>query len=50
MFVDVERHQPADGRDAIERVQEEPLMLFMKRRVKSPAQVDRAIRFQTHVQ
>jgi hypothetical protein len=26
VFVDVERHQPADGRDAIELVEEEPLM------------------------
>ena len=26
VFVDVERHQPADGRDAIKRVEEEPLM------------------------
>lgn len=26
MFVDVERHQPADGRDAIKRVDEKPLM------------------------
>ena len=27
VFVDVERHQSADGRDAIKRVEEEPLML-----------------------
>jgi hypothetical protein len=26
VFLDVERHQPTDGRDAIERVEEEPLM------------------------
>ena len=26
VFVDVERHQPTDGRDAIDRVEEEPLM------------------------
>ena len=27
MFVDVERLQPADGRDAVDRVEEEPVML-----------------------
>jgi len=27
VFVDVEPHQPTDGRDAIKRVEEEPLML-----------------------
>jgi hypothetical protein len=27
VFVDVEGYQPADGRDAVERVEEEPLML-----------------------
>jgi hypothetical protein len=26
VFVDAECHQPADGRDALERMQEEPLM------------------------
>jgi hypothetical protein len=45
VFVDVERHQPADGRDAIERVEEEPLMSFMKRPVKLPTIVERAISF-----
>lgn len=28
VFVNVERHQPADGRDSIERVEEEPLMFL----------------------
>jgi hypothetical protein len=27
VFVDLERHQPADRRDALERVKEEPLMV-----------------------
>jgi hypothetical protein len=45
VFVDVERHQPTDGRDALERVEEEPLMFFMKRPVKLPTIVERAISF-----
>jgi hypothetical protein len=28
VFVDVERHQPADGRDALERMEEQPLMFL----------------------
>ena len=45
MFVDVERHEATDGGDAVERVEEEPLMFFMKRPVKLPTIFERAISF-----
>jgi hypothetical protein len=39
VFVDVERHQPTDGRDAIERVEEEPLMFQ-----RTPPRLDHRVR------
>jgi hypothetical protein len=45
VFVDVEPYQSTDGGDAVQRVEEEPLMFFMKRPVKLPTIVERAISF-----